>query len=614
MTDSFYSQQYENAGPIARPVVQRSQYLADALRALQNTGENPIRSPGQLVANLLAQALTQYGQHRAQGQLQNATAKDAANDPLTLAFQNMTGGAPAAAPQAGLADALSGGATPPAPSPMADAIAPPIAPPQAAPVAPPGPGGPQTMGPSPTGLYTSQGPMPAQPPQATGPGLPTPTDPVGPGRVGDEAQWQQHLMAAQSGAPPPMQPPMPQQAPQMPAPPAAQPPTADALPPAGAPPAVPAASNGGPAGGMPTSRGASSITPEQRQYVLSLLNNPQTHERGVQMAQQLIAHAMAPPGYHATPDNDRGYVIYSPDDPRDGAPFTVPIPGWAPQIMQGQAINGVPTSYPQGHGDQVTAGQIPQQAMTHAGQGSEMQGITPGSAVDVSPTGDRRLVEPTHQGYQRTPTGETPLPGGSADITAPQNSIPQLMVVQQHITPLIDQARALTQNISSVREGVRQGNGIGDLAIANGFQHLLDSGIVRQEDMNTQAQAAGLQGDVTRWIQYVNGGGRLDPTHRAAFGRMAELLFQPRMHSLQTQVEGYRPLTERLGAGSYDLIVPPSIRREFGWEADPNHATPPASHARIEDVTAQLRQRLQGVTDQAQAGMQITGRPRVVGH
>ena len=98
MTD-LYAQQYESAGPIARPVIQRSQYLADALRQLQNTSENPIRSRSQLGVNLLAQALMQYQQNRNQSQLQNATEKDSAalNAPLLAQLDLLTGsGAPPA--------------------------------------------------------------------------------------------------------------------------------------------------------------------------------------------------------------------------------------------------------------------------------------------------------------------------------------------------------------------------------------------------------------------------------------------------------------------------------------------------------------------------------------
>lgn len=73
----FYSQQYENAGPLARPVIQRSQYLADALRSMRES-ETPINNGGQLAARLLAQAIGQYAQRRQEARLRNVTEKDQA--------------------------------------------------------------------------------------------------------------------------------------------------------------------------------------------------------------------------------------------------------------------------------------------------------------------------------------------------------------------------------------------------------------------------------------------------------------------------------------------------------------------------------------------------------
>ena len=120
------AQQY--AGPQAIPAIQKSQYLADALRSMQETGGQNIRTPGALGSNLLAEALLQWARnrndHQLLGQVQAGQTNAAADaqrgiygpDQIAAPVQ-VGGGAPATAPTA---------QTPP---PLASALAPQIAPP-----------------------------------------------------------------------------------------------------------------------------------------------------------------------------------------------------------------------------------------------------------------------------------------------------------------------------------------------------------------------------------------------------------------------------------------------------------------------------------------------------
>lgn len=62
-------------GPNAGAALQRSQYLADALRALQ-AGGNEIRTPGALGTSLLAEGLTQYAKKKADAEALSAYGKD----------------------------------------------------------------------------------------------------------------------------------------------------------------------------------------------------------------------------------------------------------------------------------------------------------------------------------------------------------------------------------------------------------------------------------------------------------------------------------------------------------------------------------------------------------
>jgi len=103
-------------GTQAVPAIQRSQYLADALAAMQKSGGENIRSGSALATNLMAEALLQYGRNRANAQLLKqigqGQSKEAA-DAATGVFAPTPGpAAPAPTP-----DASAMGGTPPPPAP-----------------------------------------------------------------------------------------------------------------------------------------------------------------------------------------------------------------------------------------------------------------------------------------------------------------------------------------------------------------------------------------------------------------------------------------------------------------------------------------------------------------
>lgn len=103
-----------SGGYAALPQIQRSQYLADALKALQESAGQNIRTPGALGSNLLAAALLKYGEKRSQKSLLDALGKQSqaqVGGDMSQVFGDQTPAAPAAP-----APAPSNFAAPPAPS------------------------------------------------------------------------------------------------------------------------------------------------------------------------------------------------------------------------------------------------------------------------------------------------------------------------------------------------------------------------------------------------------------------------------------------------------------------------------------------------------------------
>lgn len=700
MTD-LYAQQYESAGPIARPVIQRSQYLADALRALQNTSENPIRSRSQLGVNLLAQALTQYQQNRNQSQLQNATEKDSAslNDALAASVRASLGlqppdAAPAASAPAQphisidqLATAL--GASGP-PTPIA----------QTPPTAAMGTGsGVGTGGPSNRDIKTRdavirllalednhpQGQQAVgnvilnrartgmdladvitQPSQfepygnrqtwergmqipATDPryqqaeraweaaqqqditggalnfygpetqralGRPPPDfarqgggERIGgnvffPGQFAPPAGYQAPTLEEltrvrpQQAVPPP--PPAPdaytagqnrtpnaagvyyQTAPSgagadglssAAPPPPAPPPQSPGPPAGGAPPAAtsPAAPPPPAAGGQPPQSqflGNGRVSRQQVESALAMMQSqdPRVAAMGRQELQRLAALGAGPVEQNVQ-ITQMGQRITT--NPYTGQGGVEDIAGYRVAPHFAQQNGGTIAIDPRTNA--ATPIQTPQSMLSRPMTPQDAAGLVPGTAGDINPnTGERHVLQTPPAGYMYQGGRAAPIPGSSADITAPAQRAPALIAQRDRLRPTLEQANMVFQNINAVRRGVEAQSGPGDLAIANGFQQLLNSGMVTGEEINAQARSLGLQGQVGSIIQYVLGGGNLTPEARAQFGRLAEQLYVPRLRQIQQQVMSQRDLLDQYGPGSFDLVVPPSLRQELGWEPRPH--------------------------------------------
>lgn len=128
-TQSLLSQAALGAGGYeALPGIQRSQYLADALRALQESANQNIKTPAALGSNLLAEALLQYGRRRSEKTLIDqlkATQASGVQSDESAAFGS---------PQLGAAPQAPADSPPPPPEPPAAIPSPPVA--QAAPTSP----------------------------------------------------------------------------------------------------------------------------------------------------------------------------------------------------------------------------------------------------------------------------------------------------------------------------------------------------------------------------------------------------------------------------------------------------------------------------------------------
>lgn len=360
------------------------------------------------------------------------------------------------------------------------------------------------------------------------------------------------------------------------------PPPPSGPPAAGAPPAGPQApSTVGPAGGQPqppSINGLAAIPPQQIEYIRSLMGNPdpRIQAQGRQLLQGALSQAMQVPGYHTQVDNDRGVVIYSPDNPAVGQPFTRPIPGWQPQVMSGPQINGVPTSYAQGHADQLTAGQVPTQAQNVTGRASSFGLQIPGDPVVTrTPSGQFTTVGGAPSGYEPTGGGGIrPIRGGPSDPSGAGNIVQNERQLRQEymneFQPYLE-ARTAFQRLTGA---ARDGTGGSDIALIFNYMKVLDPGsTVREGEFATVQNTASIEERIRAMYNNAVNGQRLTPQQRASLAAAAATQFQAWQSRAQAANQRFGRLAQSYGFQPDRIIQPleiPQQRPQQGSHSQPS--------------------------------------------
>lgn len=514
-------------GPNAGMALQRSQYLADALRQFQSSGGD-IRTPAALGTSLLAEAITAYGKNKADKQAMQAYGQDRQN----------------------LADSALAGLGEDQPP-----VAPPPSPPVAAPVPQPAPMPPSATGPAPLQAPAPSTAPPVQPPapapadvaaalRSGADGAPTPQltvssalrtpehnravggapnsyhlkgqalDLVPPagmsmsdlatmlrGAIPNAKELMNegnHVHVAwgdPAAAPSPMMPqPQPAQASSPPAPvPGAVMPPGGAAPPS-APPAV--------AAPAPIPHGM--VTPQEVALAKSLLADPRTYDQGLQMAYQLKerqAKAIAPPDKMMW-DAKTGRVV--------------PIPGMETHQLAGaspsdaaqqdafgaithQAIPGVQGSLPEGTA--LVNGQI-----THIQGGQPQPLLTPASraAQGISPD--------DHAAYALGPDGKVIKSAESPFTQANVDSMRQAWAGSDEYKKFSEGVAAYNGLTSALKNAMDKNNGVLDTAAVDSYLRGINPGMgARNSTVGMFLSHQGWPAELKGAIQNATGNGYLTP-------------------------------------------------------------------------------------------------------
>jgi hypothetical protein len=272
----------------------------------------------------------------------------------------------------------------------------------------------------------------------------------------------------------------------------------------------------------------------------------------------------------------------------------------APPKMETYSANGVPMAF-NPYAAQAGALPVPQGAMnrtTTAGQ-LNLPG-DPNAAYSVSPYGkpdaittappgynfgpngsmapaqggpaDPYRVQTPPQGYQMGAQGMAPVAGGPADISGnPQARFEALKGMRAEVHPIIDRAIAIKRSYNAVQAGYAINGGPGDLAMVNGFQKLIDEGVVKGEDVDLQLRAQGIKGGIAGIRGYMTSDGIFsDPSVRKAVMDAATQIYDRNSGTYRDQIMGYRGMVDRtFGDGSFADILPPETAAALGWTAQP---------------------------------------------
>lgn len=333
------------------------------------------------------------------------------------------------------------------------------------------------------------------------------------------------------------------------------------MPPVGQP--APAAPMAPPAAPMPQAAPPQapanplSATPQEIALVQQYLNSPDPGEvaQGEQMVQAIQARLAAPAASR--------FEIHD----TNGIPFRVDPAGAVPS--QPVFANGLPADV---MNTNATVGQ------------DNPYGVQSGTGISLDRFNRPTIVGQPQQGYERVGGRLQIESGGSADITNPSQQFEALSKVRAEIRPILDQATALQRAHNSLLAGLSQRNGPGDVAAINGFQKLVDDGVVREGDVTTQLRAAGIEGGIAGLTAYMTSTGRLDDNIREKMRAAGEAIFSAQNRTFQERAMGYEGLVNRtFGEGTFEDVLPASTREAFGWArsapvpADPRPQSRPAS-------------------------------------
>lgn len=138
-------------------------------------------------------------------------------------------------------------------------------------------------------------------------------------------------------------------------------------------------------------------------------------------------------------------------------------------------VNGVPVWNNPYQPGQTQTGAIPQGAMNQTVQAQELGIAAPqGTTFSRSPTGQLQQVYAPPAGYESTPQGQRPVQGGSADPRSGLNLVAGEGKLRDDYTKDISEYVGARTGYQKVVNAIKNNSGAGDMALVFGYMKTLD--------------------------------------------------------------------------------------------------------------------------------------------
>lgn len=254
-------------------------------------------------------------------------------------------------------------------------------------------------------------------------------------------------------------------------------------------------------------------TPQQIQIAKELLGNPQTYQQGIAYVQGLRQKLAEPTTYKDV------------------------------------QVNGVPMAYDPQHPQSIQPmfpGGLPQQAMTR--DIPTPQGLPQGSLAQQSPTGQKTVVYQPPAGYEGPPTQQHAIRGGPADPTSGMNVVQNEGKLRDDYNRDISAYQNARLGYQKVVSAAKDSSGASDIAMVFGFMKTLDpNSTVREGEQATVQNSGSVPQTIMNMYNKALSGERLQPEQRAQFAQTAQHQFQVYQQQFEQTNHRYEGMARSYG-------------------------------------------------------------------
>ena len=227
-----------------------------------------------------------------------------------------------------------------------------------------------------------------------------------------------------------------------------------------------------------------------------------------------------------------------------------------PAAYDVQMVNGVPTYIPKTPGQgQVQVVGVPEQARNRTVSAAEA-GIPapPGTMLSVSPTGQYSVITKPEGGQQVVsapgkPYTEAPIPGSAKDPTSPENLVRNEGMLRDDFTNQIKPFIVAREGYQKVVQAAATGTPAGDIALVFGYMKTLDPTSTVREGEQASVKNSGTidQSIVNTYNQLLTGKGSLTPEQRAQFADSARRQFEVYAKTADSLTRHYTDIAKSYG-------------------------------------------------------------------